>query len=236
MAFSPTGNTLYLANILKNKLNCELLNVDDEINTNHLIIMSSIHAFKVPIFLKDKISNIKKISIICVGCNTSKINSAAGYHLIKKANKKGVEIKNYKILAMPITIAKKFDENYGHKIVNESINEINVIYNNIINDKSDIIKVPFLYKIISNIHYIEKIFVKLFGLELKANKKCIRCKLCINNCPKKNIKIQNKIKFGFKCMMCMKCIYCCPVKAIHPRFSKFLELKDGYDLKKYLKK
>ncbi len=234
--FSATGNTYFLATKLSKILECEIINFNDEINCNHLIIMSSIHAFRVPSFLKKKIKDIKYLSIIAVGCNTSKINSAAGNTLIKYAKKKDIEICNYKVLAMPLTIVKKFDLEYGKKIIQESLNSISDIGNNILNQKKDIIKIPFSSKVISNVHYIESLFVKLFGLELYANKKCIKCSLCIKNCPKKNIKMKKKPKFGLNCMLCMKCIYNCPVKAIHPRISKFIEFKDGYNLKEYIEK
>jgi len=48
--------------------------------------------------------------------------------------------------------------------------------------------------------------------------------------------LEDKIKFAFKCSMCMRCIYNCPTKAISPYVSKFLPLKGGYSLDKYLDK
>ncbi len=236
LVFSPTGNTSYLANILKEKLDCNIIYEDHLIDCEHLIIMSSIHAFKVPLFLKSQIKNIKKLSVIAVGCTTGSINQAAGYHLIKKAQKEKIEIGVYKILAMPLTIVKKFPQEYGEKIIKESIEEIELIANNIRKNINTNVKIPLHIRIISNVHYIESLFVRLFGLELYANKQCIKCGLCIKTCSKKNITLKKKIKFKFKCMMCMKCIYSCPKKAIHPRISKFIELKEGYNINEYTKK
>ncbi len=234
MCFSPTGNTLYLAKHLKDKLNCEIISVNDKVETEHLILMSSIHAFKIPSFLKDKVKNIKKLSIIAVGCNTTTINKAAATHVLKRAKKEQVEVMTYQVLAMPLTIVKKFDIEYGKQIIKESIEKIDTLGNAILKDEKNIITVPFKSKLIAPIHYIEIFFVRLFGLELYANKNCTKCNLCIKNCPKQNIKMKKKPKFGLKCMMCMKCIYQCPTKAIHPRLSKFIEIKD-YSLKEYIK-
>ncbi len=234
--FSPTGNTLFLANKLKKLLTCDLVTINDEINCEHLIIMSSIHAFRIPNMLIKKIKNVKKVSIVAVGCNTSSINDAAGYKLLKYARKNNIEIGVYKILAMPLTIVKKFDIEYGKKIIDESLTEINSIYNDIINNKNTNIKISLSSKVFSKINYIENFFVKLFGLELKANKNCINCGLCVKICPKNNIKIKKKPKFGLKCMMCMSCVYNCPKKAIHPRISKFIEFKDGYKLSDYIER
>ncbi len=236
LVFSPTGNTYYLAKILSKILDCEVIGEQEKISCEHLIIMSSIHAFKIPLFLKNKIKDIVKLSIIAVGCNTSWINKACGYHLIKKAKKLNIELKTYQILAMPLTIVKKFELDYGRKIISQSMKDIESMANNILNNKDNIIDIPVKSKIISNVYYIENLFVKLFGLELKANKSCIKCGKCVKTCPKKNIKMKHVPKFGINCMMCMSCIYKCPAKAIHPRISKFVEHKNGYILEEYLKK
>ncbi len=234
--FSPTGNTRFLADKLAEKLKCNIINFTEEPSCEHLVIMSSIHAFRLPSVLKTKIKKAKSVSIIMIGCNTSKINYAAGNFLLKQAKKCNVEVMHYKLLAMPLTIVKSFDENYGKKIVSESITEIERISKLILNSQKEVIKASFSSKILLPIYHVENIFVKLFGLELFANDKCVKCKKCISICPKKNIYFKNKIKFKLNCMMCMSCIYNCPKKAIHPRISKFVEFKEGYDLNKYIDK
>ena len=52
--------------------------------------------------------------------------------------------------------------------------------------------------------------------ELKLDtKKCSKCMECIEKCPTKNIKFENKkIAFSDKCTMCYRCINICPRKAI----------------------
>ncbi len=92
LLFSPTGNTFYLATKLKEQLNCEIVNHKEEVSCEHLIVMSSIHAFSIPHFLKNNIKDVKKITIITVGCNTSKINKASGYDMIKFAKRKKIKI------------------------------------------------------------------------------------------------------------------------------------------------
>lgn len=77
---------------------------------------------------------------------------------------------------------------------------------------------------------------RLFGLELHANKSCTSCGTCWSNCPENNIKEKDNglPGFGFSCSMCMRCIYSCPEKAISPRISKFIPIKNGYTLSKYI--
>lgn len=111
------------------------------------------------------------------------------------------------------------------------------IKNDLLNNYKDIKTISLKSKIISKLGKFEKYAVKLFSLELHANKNCISCGKCWRECPSKNIypnKNKNS-KFKINCSMCMKCIYNCPVNAIHPRISKFLPLKEGYSVKDYIK-
>lgn len=43
---------------------------------------------------------------------------------------------------------------------------------------------------------------------------CVECMICIHNCPEKNIRFEDGIKFGDNCDMCLKCLHNCPVDAI----------------------
>lgn len=50
---------------------------------------------------------------------------------------------------------------------------------------------------------------------------CIRCGLCVRNCPCGNIAFHNgRVVFYSNCVMCMRCIYICPQKAITYKGSK----------------
>ncbi len=78
----------------------------------------------------------------------------------------------------------------------------------------------------------EHVGARFFGLLIRTSTDCTKCKICVNNCPRKNIKLVNSnLKFGFKCIWCLKCIYNCPTKALSPGILKFTVLKNGFDLK-----
>lgn len=248
--YSATGNTLYLANKLKEKLgqSCvEAINVSniEEIkphNSQHLIIMYSIHAFNAPKEIVDFIKNMpeglfNKVSLLAIGCNDIWINEGNSLELRKILNKKGYKIAIDRILAMPLAIGIKFSDDINRSLIKEAETKISLIKEDLINNIEDIKVVPLKSKIISTLGKGEKHAAKLFGLELYANKECISCGECWNQCPSKNI-VSNKNnipKFGLNCSMCMKCIYNCPKRAIAPRFSKFVPLKDGYSIEYYTK-
>jgi len=44
---------------------------------------------------------------------------------------------------------------------------------------------------------------------------CIRCKKCIKECPRENIKLNDGIKLGINCDVCLYCINNCPENAIN---------------------
>lgn len=247
--FSPTGNTKFLSNELKNSLYPNNTQLIDIVHTNgctiekndHLIIMFSIHAFNAPPevinFAKSILkSRFNTISIIAVGCNTTWINEAASLSLRKILISKGYKITLDRILAMPLTFVAKLPNNTCLKLVSDAQLEIKSISNDLKSNTTDNKVVSSKAKLLAYIGKIEKYAAKLFGLELHANKNCISCGLCWSSCPSQNIKEKNnKPKFGLNCSMCMRCIYKCPVNAINPYISRFIPLNNGYSVNNYTK-
>ncbi len=247
--YSATGNTLHLVNQLSKRLDSSCIKIIDASNADptklhnvqHLIIMYPIHAFNAPKEIIEFVKEIpcglfEKVSIIAIGCNNIWINDANSLELRKILNKKGYEIALDRVLVMPLTIAVKFSYDTNYALIKEAEKQILHIGDDLINGVKDIKTIPLKSKLISNLGKCEKHAVKLFGIELYANKDCISCGMCWKQCPSNNIysSKDNLPKFKFNCSMCMKCIYNCPTKAISPRFSKFLPIKDGYRIKDYL--
>lgn len=247
--YSPTGNTKYLSNELKNNLDLNSTKLLDIVHTNgctieknnHLVIMFSIHAFNAPpevINFAKSIpkSKFKKISIIAVGCNTTWINEAASFSLRKILNTKEYNIALDRVIAMPLTFVAKLPTDTCSKLVSDAQLEIKSISNELKSNTIDNKVLSNKSKFLAYLGKIEKYAAKLFGLELYANKSCISCKRCWSSCPSKNIKEKNdRPKFGLNCSMCMRCIYNCPVNAINPRISKFIPLNNGYSVDNYTK-
>lgn len=69
------------------------------------------------------------------------------------------------------------------------------------------------------------------GKNFSADDNCIRCGLCVRQCPQNNI-VLNKDGIIFKrnCMMCTKCIHNCPKNAILYKKEKYKQ----YRLNNYL--
>jgi ferredoxin len=204
--------------------------------SDDLVIMYSIHAFSAPKIVIDFVKNLKQTngtaSIIAVGCNEAWLNDGSSSKIVKILTEKGYQIKHNAVIAMPLSFVKRFPAELSIKLVRDGTRKIEEIAKDL--EYVEQKEIAFKSKAITVVGALEKQAAKVFGLELHANKSCTSCSVCWTSCPAGNIKEKNgKPKFGFKCTMCMKCIYDCPENSISPYISKFLPLKNGYNVEDY---
>lgn len=249
--FSPTGNAKHLTDKLESHLKphpvikyaLEFTEPKDLKANHHLVLIYPVHGFNAPRTVKRFVKNLplntfKLVSLIGVGCNTLWVNDAVSSDLRKSLHKKNYRIVVDEILAMPLTFIVNFPDELIHKLLEESEQSMIDISNSLVNENVSTHKVRAKSYIIHFLGKGESPAARMFGMELHAHTNCTSCGICWNNCPEKNItKGKNgKPKFGFNCLMCMRCIYNCPEEAISPRLSKFIPIKHGYSLSKYLRK
>ncbi|MBS4007492.1 MAG: EFR1 family ferrodoxin [Clostridium sp.] len=247
--FSPTGNTAHIANLLSEHLNSndvyalEHTAPETLVHSEHLVILFAIHAFNAPKTVMRFVkalpkNNFKKVSLIGVGCNDIWVNYGASKEIRKSLEEKSCQIVVDEIIAMPLTFIMSFPEDVINAQLEKAHNITQIIASNILNGVVSDKQIPFKSHLLSLIGKIEPAAARFFGLELHAKKSCNQCGLCVRECPEGNIhlKANGKIRFGFKCIMCMRCIYNCPQKAIAPRISKFIPIKKGYSIDRYVSK
>lgn len=247
--FSPTGNAKHLARKLAAELKIpaqkihalEFTDPSKLESDEHLILLYPVHGFNAPRTVKRFVKALppglfEAVSLIAVGCNTGWVNEAVSSDLRKTLGKKAYSIVVDEILAMPLTFVMNFPDEMNLKLLAESEKTISELAGRIIEKNTSQLKVPFKSKMLNFMGKGESPAARLFGLELHANKNCTSCGTCWSNCPENNIKEKDNglPGFGFSCSMCMRCIYSCPEKAISPRISKFIPIKNGYTLSKYI--
>ena len=248
--FSPTGNVLHLVKLLAQHLGIhdekilplEFIKPNQLTADKHLILIYPIHGFNAPRIVKRFVKCLPQrlyddVSLIGVGCTTNWLNNAASSDLRKMFGVKGYPIIVDRILAMPLTFVMAFPDTVARKIIAESEIGIKDISAALLRGSKTIVNPRYKSQLLNFVGKVEQFASRMFGLELHANSDCISCGTCWSNCPASNIKSDSKgrPKFGFSCLMCMRCIYNCPQKAIAPRFSKFLPIKNGYSITQYLK-
>lgn len=248
--FSPTGNAKHIAQNFLNELgenDCvihpmEKVNPADLEKNRHLLLIYSIHAFNAPRTVEQFMKKIpeglyEQVSLIGVGCASGKINLGSSLKIKKILRKKNYPIIVDEQIAMPLTFILAFPSALVDKLIDESQPQVERIAQTIMDGHSPLSSVPIISRTISSLGRIEHFAARFFGLELHANKNCISCGKCWNNCPSKNItpNKKNRPHFKFSCLMCMRCIYECPQHAISPYFSKFIPIKKGYSISKYSK-
>ena len=227
--FSGTGNTLYVAKKIGEKLDCDIKGIHSYINESSvetdaekIIVAFPVYAWGPPVAVMnfvDKIKDVEKKDIYCVMTYGGSPGGAA--HIFRKRlQKAGGKLTAALGLRMPDNCITLFDvpkEEKRNKILDESHEKIDEIANYIAEGKSgDIKSSGFIVDLVSGPAY--KSF--LFGLpkmdkNFYSTEKCTKCGLCKDICPVKNIElVDGKPVWQGKCEQCMACIQWCPVQAI----------------------
>jgi len=132
----------------------------------------------------------------------------------------------------------KFSDNVVKELYEATKKKVTIMCEEIMSGEKRILKTSLGLRILMEfVAFISTPCFKLLGKYLTVNKACVKCGLCIKNCPAQNIYEKNgKIKFKLNCNCCMRCIYSCTKNAINFRVVKFFALPGGYNIKKTLEK
>lgn len=249
--FSPTGNTAHLAQHLARTLQSRQIPANlhplewtepgDLDPDGHLVLMYAVHAFNPPRtvihFVRKLIPDeARTVSILSVGGAETWMNAGASLSVRRILQKKGFLIQQDELLAMPPTILIGLPDHQAQEMISKAEDQILHVASRIQSGQRTAIDVPLKSRIVTFLGRLEGLGARLYGLELRASDACTACRLCVEECPERNIRMDNAARpaFGLRCLMCMRCIYNCPEYAIAPRFSKFIPLKDGYQIDRLL--
>jgi ferredoxin/flavodoxin len=247
--FSPTGNVRHLAKTLASQLDSHRTTVVPLETTEpeqlggggHLILLYPIHGFNPPRNVERFVQRLPAnlfdaVSVIAVGCTNHWVDGAVSRRLRRTLTRKGYAIVVDEILAMPLTFIMAFSDDLARKLVVGSEKRMEHVAASLGSVPGIAPRVAWWSRLVSFLGRLESPASRLFGLELHANEGCTSCGRCWSHCPQRNIRRgrDGRPRFGFDCLMCMRCIYNCPEKAIAPRISKFIPIKGGYSLSRYV--
>lgn len=243
--FSGTGNTKYIATYLGNKLkannhNVSISSIEEnptiEKDIDLLVIGGPIYAGNVPEkLIRWILRNVPESNANCIVYSTSAglLNANGVNSLAKKLSKKGYNILAKETYLMP----RNFYFGRYPKNTKKEVNEILKNVNKQLDELSSKIHLDILKpKEFENKGVIGKdllaetfsVMARFIGKNFSVDDNCVKCGICIKNCPQNNISFdKNKnIRFSNKCMMCTRCIHICPKNAINYKGVKY----DQYSL------
>lgn len=243
--FSGTGNTKYIATYLGDKLkannhNVSISSIEEnptiEKDIDLLVIGGPIYAGNVPEkLIRWILRNVPESNANCIVYSTSAglLNANGVNSLAKKLSKKGYNILAKETYLMP----RNFYFGRYPKNTKKEVNEILKNVNKQLDELSSKIHLDILKpKEFENKGVIGKdllaetfsVMARFIGKNFSVDDNCVKCGICIKNCPQNNISFdKNKnIRFSNKCMMCTRCIHICPKNAINYKGVKY----DQYSL------
>lgn len=227
--FSSTGNSLYVAKRLKEKLqDSELVSITKAYNEGNFqydcekaIIIWPLHCFGLPVIVEEFVSKLKlNKDAYIFGVQVT--GGGQTNNTFVKIN----ELLNSKDLKLSNSIEIKYISNYiragrnvTEKRVEDALNnnewKIDRLIEKIKGEEVEEIKKsknPLYTALYNGWRYKYKNKDKKFNV----NDSCIGCSICEKICPVKNIEITNsKPIWKGNCVDCMGCINICPKKAIN---------------------
>ncbi len=242
--FSGTGNTKWVADTFykyfkKNKIDLELINIEriEDIKLRQVdffIIGSPVYAEVEPKIVDDflnKLPKTKKALKTIVYTTQGGKSAAAPSIIAKKLKVKGYNVLIHEPIKMTnnyyFLLGKEPSANDCVKFLNNADHKVKRIVENFINNnelkkESSLVRME-VGKICGS--FFRKMMPKI-SKNITATSECMKCGICLTNCPKSNITFEDgKAVFHSKCMLCLRCLYICPVNAIRYKGKKINQIQ-----------
>lgn len=216
--FSSTGNSLYIAEKVKNAFGGQIKyipNYDaDGSEFEKIILVTPIYSFGMPTFVYDIIPRLNKKSEVIIIQNYGGMVSGADYLTYQYAQKYGLNIKAVYVIKMPENFTTTFTVPGFY--IKSTLKKADKAIDNVINSiKSGDYRVPKKCRTKEKTYLKNKSDWHLIGESFSTTDACVKCGKCVDICPVGNISLKDgKILFANKCVACLGCYHRCPQKAI----------------------
>ncbi len=250
ICFSGTGNSYYVAKKIAKSQNHNSIIMVNELDDKfelpeRLGFIFPVYVKREPIFIENKIrevfskikdfTNLKYVYLVTTAGSKSPGWTHIRFEKILKDY--GVATSYSNNVAMPNNLIHlKTDEEY-QQIYNKANNTIDLIINDIKEEKFKFPKFKLFTRSFTNITYLFiKYYTRHFSEDFIVSDKCNSCNLCYTCCPSNNITMENgKPIFHDNCYACSACINNCPQDAILKKNNKTKKYKNpkGYYYHKY---
>ena len=216
--FSSTGNSLYIAQKLKEKLGGKIVyipNYDgDGSEFDSIIIVTPIYSFGMPRHVFDLLPRLDRHKELTIVQNYGGMIGGADYYLYTYALQNGLNVKSIFTLKMPenFTLTFTVPKFYLKGVLKRADKRIGAIITKIANGTRTL---PRKKKTKESTYLKNKSNWYLIGERFSVTNECIKCGKCIDICPAKNISFcEGNVVFSDRCVACLGCYHRCPKKAI----------------------
>lgn len=216
--FSSTGNSLYIAQRIKNKIGGQIKYIPNYVGDgsefDRIVLVTPIYSYGMPTFVYDIIPRLNKTSELIIIQNYGGMVSGADYYIYQYAKECGLNIKTVHVLKMPENFTTTFTvpKFYIKRTLKSADRRIDGVIDDIISGNY---RVPKSCKTKKEVYLKNKSNWHLIGEAFSTTDACVKCKKCISICPTGNIGLKDgKIVFANKCVACLGCYHRCPQKAI----------------------
>lgn len=216
--FSSTGNSLYIAQKVQNRMGGQIKYIPnyegDGSEFEKIILVTPIYSFGMPTFVYDMIPRLNKTSELMIVQNYGGMVGGADYFTYRYASEQGLNIKAVYVLKMPenFTLTFTVPKFYINHTLKRADARIDKVINSIC---SGDYRIPKKCKTKSDTYFKNKSNWHLIGEDFSATDACVKCGKCVSICPVGNIFLRDeKIVFSNKCIACLGCYHRCPQKAI----------------------
>ena len=200
-----------------------------------LVLGYPIHAFNAPKLILDFARNLETlrkenpIYVLKTSGEGLSLNEESSAKLFSILRKKGYSLAGEFHYLMPYDMVFRHTEKMAYWMWRTALRLISLDARRILKKERFYRKTFFLLRFPLFLLRIEQKASPLLGKTFRADKKCIRCGLCVRSCPTKNIVMDEKgIHFENRCILCSRCAFFCPKDVIHLGILDFMKVNGPY--------
>lgn len=230
--FTGTGNSKYIADALADRLDEEVVSLNDVIKNNKeksfsserpFVVVAPIYAWRLPQIVEELVATAEfkgSKDIYFVATMGSETGNCDKY-CKKIAGQAGLDFKGFRGIVMPnnyVVASVMDDEATNDAIVAAALPRVDEIAE-AVREKREICKTDktFLAGFLSG--FVNKGFTGYMcsAKSYVVSDECISCGKCVGLCPLNNVTMSESGKpvFGKKCINCFACLQYCPKQAIN---------------------